>query len=63
MAFIVTTTTNGTEWPLRGTTWAYSMDRAQKFATRDEAQAALDKAKKFMRAAAYRNAVIKEIDA
>jgi len=61
MAYIVTVTHNGNEVPLRGTVWAYSMDRAQKFETREAAQAALDKAKQFMRAAIYKKAVIKEI--
>jgi len=62
MAFIVTIMNNGTEWPLRGTVWAYSMDRAQIFATRDEAQAALTKAKPFMKAAMFKKAVIKEVE-
>ena len=59
--FIVTVNHNGTEWPLRKTTWAFSMDRAQQFETHEAAQAQLDKAKKFMKAAQYKAAVIKEI--
>lgn len=61
MAYIVTVVHNGNEVPLRGTVWAFSMDRAQQFATREEAQAALDKAKQFMKAAVYKKATIKEI--
>lgn len=40
--------------PLRGTVWAFSMDRAQKFETEALAQAALDKAKQFMKAKTYK---------
>jgi len=60
MAYIVTVTHNGNMVPLRGTVWAYSMDRAQVFATREDAQAALERAKKFMKAAIYKKAVISE---
>jgi len=59
--FIVTVTNNGNEFPLRGTNWAYSMDRAQVFATRDDAAAALEKARKFMKPAMFKRAVIKEL--
>jgi hypothetical protein len=62
MAFIVTVTHNGNEVPLRGSVWAFSMDRAQVFASREEAQAKLDFAKKFMKASIYKKAVIKEIE-
>lgn len=51
----------GEEVPLRGTVWAFSMDRAQQFKTREEAQAALDKAKKFMKASTYKKAIIREV--
>ena len=61
MGFIVTVVHNGNEVPLRGTVWAFSMDRAQVFATREDAQAMLDRAKKFMKASIYKKAVIKEI--
>lgn len=61
MSFIVTVVHNGNEVPLRGSVWAFNMDRAQKFATRDEAQAALDKAKKFMKVSIYKKAIIKEV--
>jgi hypothetical protein len=59
--FIVTVMHNGETWPLRGTAWAFSMDRATKYATRDEAQAALEKARPFMKAAIYKKAIIEEI--
>ena len=61
MSYIVTVMHNGTEWPLRGTVWAFSMDRAQIFATKEDAQAALIAAKPFMKAAMFKKAVIKEI--
>jgi hypothetical protein len=62
--FIVTVRNQaGEEVPLRGTVWAFHMDRAQVFDTRAAAQAALDKARQFMKAAVYRRAVIKEISA
>lgn len=61
--FIVTVKHNGEKWPLRGTVWAYSMDRAQKFDTRELAQAALTKAKQFMKVAIYKAAIIEEVDA
>lgn len=52
-------TTN--DWYLKGTTWTSDPDRASKFNSRDEAQAALDRAKKFMRPAAYKAARIEEV--
>ena len=61
MAFIVTVTHNGREVPLRGTIWAFEMDRAQHFETHELAQAALDRAKKFMKVSIYKKAVIKEV--
>lgn len=60
--FIVTTEIAlGERVPLRGTVWAFSMDRAQKFDTREAAQAALDKAKQFMKAKFYKAARIEEV--
>jgi len=56
--FIVTVTNNGIKWPLRGTIWAFDMSRAQVFETREAAQAALAKARPFMKAAIYKRAVI-----
>lgn len=61
--FIVTVKNGaGEDVPLRGTIWAFEMDRAQKFETRELAQAGLDKAKKFMKATTYKKAVIQEIE-
>jgi hypothetical protein len=62
MAFIVTTKNGvGEKVPLRGTVWAFDMDRATRHETREAAQAALDKAKKFMKAATYKSAQIEEV--
>jgi len=58
--FIVIVDHNGETWPLKGTVWAFSMDRAQKFETREAAQAQLDKAKKFMKPALAKKARIVE---
>lgn len=60
--FIVTVMHNGEKWPLRGTVWAFSMDRAQHFDTREAAQAALEKARKFMKVAIYKKATIETIE-
>jgi len=61
--FIVTVIHNGTKWPLRGTVWAMDMSRAQRFETRDAAQAALNKAKPFMKARLFKAAQIEEAGA
>ena len=60
--YIVTVTHNGNRVPLRGTVWAFVMERAQVFDTREQAQAALEKAKKFMKATIYKKAVIEEVE-
>lgn len=62
-SYIVTVINNGSEWPLRGSVWAFSMERAQHFATREEAQTALNKARPFMKAAVFKKAQIKEVEA
>lgn len=63
MAYIVTNTNGlGEKVPLRGTVWAFSMDRAQRFDTREQAQAALERAKKFMKATVYKRSQIEEIE-
>lgn len=63
MTVFVVTILNGAgeKVPLRGTVWAFSMDRATRFATREDAQAALDKAKQFMKASVYKRAKIEEL--
>lgn len=59
--FIVTLYHNGQKWPLRGTVWAFSMDRATVYPSREAAEAALLKAKKFMKAAQFKAARIEEV--
>lgn len=59
--YIVTLNHSGQKWPLRGTVWALSMDRAQTFETREAAQAALDKSRKFYPAKIYKTARIEEL--
>jgi len=61
MSYIVTVMYGGQKWPLRGTTWAFSMDRATHHETREEAQAALEKARQFMKPATYRAALVEEV--
>ena len=51
---VVTPNAVGEMVPLRGTVWAFSMDRAQQFDTREDAQKALDRAKQFMKAKTYK---------
>lgn len=58
MNHIVTLENGGNTYYLKGTVWAYSRDRAQVFASHDEATAALAKAKKFMAAGMFKKAVI-----
>lgn len=53
--FIVTVINKGTQFWLRGTTWAFHVDRADVFSTAAEAQAAVDKASKFMTPTIRRN--------
>lgn len=57
---VVTPNAIGELIALRGSVWAFSLERAQEFETREAAQAQLDKAKKFMRASTYHNARIIE---
>ena len=59
--FIVTLIHNGTKWPLRGTVWAFSMDRATRFETEEAARAALLNAKPFMKAAQFKAARIERL--
>ena len=57
LSFVVQHGNGGCAWYLRGTTWA-NRDRAQVFDTRQAAQDALIKARKFMSAATVRAACI-----
>ena len=59
MAFIVQTP--DASWFLRSTVWAGALDRAQRFQTKEAAQAQLDKAKQFMKVRTYKAAQIVEI--
>lgn len=59
MTFIVQTA--DASFFLRSTVWAGTLDRAQRFPTKEAAQAQLDKAKKFMKVRAYKAAQIVEI--
>lgn len=59
--FAVVVFMNGENWPLRGTVWSYSMERAQKFDSEDAARAQLAKAKPFMKASVYKKAKIIEV--
>ena len=62
MTFIVITPNKtGAMVPLRGTVWAFDMDRATHHETREAAQAALDKAKKFMPTTVYKASRIVEV--
>jgi len=60
--FIVTVETPAGTSYLRGTVWTFAgnRDRAKEYETREEAQAALDKAKQFMAARIYKAAQIIE---
>jgi hypothetical protein len=58
--FIVTVITLD-KFYLRGTVWSYAQERASQFATREEAQAALTKAKPFMKAVVFKKTLIEEI--
>lgn len=60
MTFIVTLNHNGSTYYLRSTIWAWSEDRATVYATKEEAQAGLDKAKQFMKAKQYKSSQITE---
>jgi len=61
--FIVTVNNSGLVFFLRGTVWAYTVERATVHASRAEAEAALAKARKFMKAAIYKRAQIAEVAA
>ena len=53
---VVTVVNNSTRFWLKGTTWTFSLDRADRFESTDAAFAALDRAKKFNKAAVMRRA-------
>jgi hypothetical protein len=59
--FVVTYYSNGRRQGLKGTVWALSFERATQHETRDAAQAALTRAKPFMKARVYKAALIEEL--
>jgi len=60
MSYIVTVNNNGLVFFLRGTIWAYTVDRAQVFTDRESAELALQKARKFMKASIFKKARIEQ---
>lgn len=58
--FMVIVNTTGVDYFLRSTIWTSEVTRADPFDTREKAQAALDRAKKFMKAKTYKAARIVE---
>lgn len=59
--YIVTLINKDTKFWLRGTTWAFHADRANKFETYDDAVKALLKASKFMKPSLVKKAVIEGV--
>jgi len=59
--WIVTVQNKGEKFWLRGTTWAFNLDRANKFETREAAAEAAKRAEKFMAPAIRRGYVIEEV--
>jgi hypothetical protein len=53
---VVTVVNEGVRFWLKGTTWSFSLDRAQRFDTTEAAFAAIEKAKKFNKAAVMKRA-------
>lgn len=56
--YVVRYVSNEFNYFLRGTVWAGSLERAFRFETAEAAQAALDKARPFTKAKAWKQAVI-----
>lgn len=59
--YVVTVMNMGNKFWLRGTTWAFHLDRANQFASLVEAQRAFEKAQPFMAAKIRKAAVIEKI--
>jgi hypothetical protein len=59
--FVVTYLSGATDFWLRSTVWTSARERATEFETREAAQAALDKAKQFMKASVYKQSRIVEV--
>lgn len=62
-SFIVTLQNGSNEYFLRGTTWAFSADRAQVFADEDAARAGLATARKFTKPKLFKRATIVRLPA
>ena len=60
--FLVQVENQGNKFWLGGTVWRFSVERATLYDTTEAAQAALDKARKFMVAKIYRAAVILPVE-
>ena len=60
--FVVTVVNKGVKFWLRRTTWAFHQERADVFATREEAQAAATSAEKFMAPSIKRSYKIEEVE-
>jgi len=58
LLFIVVTPGYGGNWYLRGTTWTGEQERANKFTTHEAALTALNRARRFMKPAAFKAATI-----
>lgn len=56
MSTVVTVVNAGARFWLKGTTWAFSLERAQRFDTTEAAFAAIERAKKFHKAAVMKRA-------
>jgi hypothetical protein len=62
MKFVVRTTHLGQDYWLRATVWSRYPDRATPYDSHEDAKAALEKAKPFMKHAAYKAATIEEME-
>lgn len=61
MRMLVTTENQGVIFYLKGTTWAFNSDRADKFETLEQAKSAVEKARKFMHTKIYKAIKYKEM--
>ena len=61
MSFQVTVMNNNIKFWMRGTTWAFRPERGNTFSSREEAEAAISLAKKFMDKRIYSKIKIEEV--
>jgi hypothetical protein len=59
--FIATLQNNAITFYLRGTTWAFSANRADQFETEEGVKAAIEKAAKFMKKSMVKKIVISKV--